>query len=243
MVKIKVVTVGHLPADFDRGKVKRWQSSVFEIIGDIESYSLAGQSDGINWAFTDDALNQELPKKHDEDFLVAIVNVPIEMNYYFRRLSRNTVVLTFHQIKDILNHYNVPIENAVFRLLYASSLVFKRFENEIPESKNIADFAHDETRGCLFDMTGIKSDVVYSCHKPIICPECVERLKSDRVSKEIIQTTQKEILKIQKPMFYRLGDFIKKHPIWSLIISASSALLLGIFSSLLATFIYEKLLR
>src|SRR5208283_5115351 len=49
----------------------------------------------------------------------CIVNVPIQDNWYSRRLGNNQVVFTFHQINEFLEHFNIPIENVIYRLLYA----------------------------------------------------------------------------------------------------------------------------
>ena len=101
------------------------------------------------------------------------------------------------------------------------------------------NFTHDETRGCLFDMNGIKTDIIYSCHQPIICPYCTEKLKQEKVSNEVISKIKKEISNIKKPLFYQLAEFVKKHPIWSLVISAITAVVLGAMGSFIATVIYE----
>ncbi|MDH5547015.1 MAG: hypothetical protein OEZ43_15595 [Gammaproteobacteria bacterium] len=238
-VKITVATIGYMPAEFDRKKLKDWKSKVFSIVGEIESYSLTKDSDGYDWEFKDEGLEDVLPEKFAGDFLIAIVNVPIELNWYSRRLTNNRVVFTFHEIKEILNWSNIPLENVIYRLLYAYTLVFKRNGARIPLNQEQTNFTHDETRGCLFDMNGIKSDVVYSCHEPIICADCVERLRKEKVSNDAIEIIQKEIKKIRKPLYYRFIDFIKKHPIWSLIISALSAIILGAIGSYIGTVFYE----
>ena len=186
-----------MPSDFDKRKIKSWKSALFTVVGDIENYSLTQDSDGYGWEFTDENLEQILPKQFQGNFLIAIVNVPIELNWYSRRLSNNRVVFTFHEIKDILEHFNIPLENAVFRLLYAYTFLFKRSGERIPLNDEPTNFTHDETRGCLFDMNGIKTDIVYSLHKPIICPDCVERLRKEKVSNETISKAQKEIVKIK----------------------------------------------
>jgi len=191
MTKIKLVSIGHLPANFNKAKMKNWKSSIFQINGDIESYSLTSDSDGANWEFSDKALESQLPAKFEGDFLIAIVNVPIELNWYSRRLGDNKVVFTFHEIRDILSFYNIPLENVIYRLLYAYTLVFQKYGNRLPQASEITNFTHDETRSCLFDMNGIKTDIIYSCNKPIICPECIERLKRDRVPEETIKKLKK----------------------------------------------------
>lgn len=92
--RITVATVGHMPADFDRKKIENWKSSIFEITGHIESYSLTCDSDGEDWEFSDKALETVLPNNFNGEFLVAIVNVPIELNWYSRRLSANRVTFS-----------------------------------------------------------------------------------------------------------------------------------------------------
>lgn len=154
--RISVVTVGHMPSEFDKRKVTNWSSEVFSIQGAVENYSLTTDSDGHDWEFSDKNLEETLPEQFDADFLIAIVNVPLELNWYSRRLSNNRVVFTFHEIKDILDHYNIPLENVVYRLLYAYTLVFKRSGLKIPLDEEVTNFTHDETRGCLFDMNGNK---------------------------------------------------------------------------------------
>ncbi len=52
-MKITVVTIGHMPAEFNKGKIENWKSSILEIPGEIESYSLTKDSDGYDWEFTD----------------------------------------------------------------------------------------------------------------------------------------------------------------------------------------------
>lgn len=239
--KIIVATVGHMPADFNRQKIKEWNSSVFEIVDGIESYSLTCDSDGHDWEFTDEALEKVLPKNFNGELLIAIVNVPIELNWYSRRLSENRVVFSFHEIKEILRFSNIPLENVIYRLLYAYTLLYKRSGNRIPANAEHTNFTHDETRGCLFDMNGIKTDVVYSCHNPVICPDCVERLRREKVSDETIAQCQSEIRRIRKSLFYRITDFIKQHPLWSLAISAATAIILGAFGSVLGSYVYEAI--
>ena len=237
--KITIATIGHMPVDLNKSKITNWKSSVFSITGEIESYSLNKDSDGDDWEYTDSSLEEVLPETFGGDYLIAIVNVPIELNWYTRCLSNNRIVFTFHEIKEILIHSNIPLENIIYRALYSYTLLFKRSGNRIPMIDEHTNFAHDETRGCLFDMNGLKTDIIYSCHNPIICPHCIEKLKQERVSNEVISKIQSEIAKIKKPLFYQLADFVKKHPIWSLFISATAAIVLGAIGSYIAAVIHE----
>jgi len=238
-VRIKLATIGDLSIDFQAQKILCWKSSVFEIVGAIDNYALRCDSDGEDWAFSDKLVKSQLPKKFDADFMIAIVNFPIQENWYSRRLGNNQVVFTFHQINEILDHVNIPMENVIYRLLYAYSLLYKRAGDKIPDFGEVSGFTHDETRGCLFDMNGIKTDLIASCDSPIICDECQERLKKERVPKFLIESTQKEIRRIRKDLYYRVLGFVRKYPIWSLAMSSLLALLIGMAGSLIASFIYD----
>ena len=238
--QIRLAVVGQLPPDFDPKDLLRWQSSVFQIIPSIESFQLNDDAQGEDWEYTDQQFEEYLPK-HDSSFLVLLVNVKLENNWYVRRLSRNRVVFSFHELDQILRFHSIPLKNVALRVLYAASLVYRRYENRIPPAAERTNYAHDETRGCLFDMNASKLDIIYSCHAPRLCEYCVSQLKIARVSNEVIDSVQEEIRRIQKPLFNRMLDFVKSHPLWSILISLSTALVLGIAASIVAAFIYDAL--
>ncbi|MFQ2051964.1 hypothetical protein [Aeromonas veronii] len=240
-VKIKLVTIGHLPLHLNLQHISAWKSEIFELIGGIDNFNLRCDSDGSDWEFSDELLRNQLPNCTGADFLLAIVNVPIEDNWYSRRLGNNQIVFTFSQIRDFLVWENIPLENAIFRVLYAYTLLYLRSGNKIPEYGEAPSFTHDETRGCLFDMNGIKSDLVESCNKPVVCSECEERLRNERVSNQKINTVQKEIRKIRKHLYYRVFDFVKAKPVIALVISSAFAIFLGVAGSLLASVIYDSI--
>ena len=242
-VKIKLVILGQLPVDLDKIKLTKWQSDVFEIVGQIDNYTITNNADGPRWEFTDENIETQLPETFEGDFLIAMTHVPLEDNYYARRFTNGRICMTFYEMADILNLSNIPIENLVYRLIYSYALIYKRHGNRIPSRDEVTTFTHDETRGCLFDMNGIKSDVVYSTNKPIICDSCVQRLTTERVPINTINKVKEELKEIKKSMYYRLADLIKKHPIWTLVLSTISALIIGSFGSLLATILWEKLLK
>lgn len=231
-VKIKLVTIGYLPQDVDLDKVKNWKSEIFQLIGNIENFALRTNSDGESWEFSDSLIKDQLPSISDVDFTIALVNIPIESNWYSRRVGDNKIVVTFHHIRDILRDSNIPLENVVLRLLYLYALAYREYGN-IPSVKEAVDFTHDETRGCIFDMNGIKTDLPASCDKPQICDECQERLRRSGVSNDTIMSAQQEIRRIRKNFYYRVIAFIKTHPIWALIISSIYAALLNIVTSLI----------
>src|ERR1700676_1737584 len=240
--KIAMVIMGQMPPDFTRERLRSWRSSLFEITGAIESCALSKDADGPNWEYSDKAMEDVLSTKVDGDFLFGIANIPLTSNYYSRRLTGNRVVVTLHEVAAIMREANIPIENAILRFLYSATLVYRRFGSKIPcTGENEYPFTHDETRGCLFDMNGFKADLVVSCHRPIICGDCVVRLRQERVTLETIEHVQRELRGIRKPLYFRLAGWVRAHPIVALIISAGAAILLGVIGSLIASYLYEAI--
>lgn len=240
-LRIRLITLGQMPAEFDKKVIKQIKSDVFELVGEIENYSLIRDSDGPSWEFSDDLLSNEITTDYTGDFLIALSNVPLEQNYYTRRLSDNRIIFTFHEIKEYFLFKNIPLENMIMRLLYGYSLIYRRSGNQIPEMIDLTNFTHDETRGCIFDMNGIKSDIVHSCVQPILCNDCIERLKRDRVSNDMIENVEKEIKGINKKLFYRISDFVKSNPVLAIVISSFAAIILGAIGSVIGSIIYSSL--
>ncbi|MFA0508353.1 MULTISPECIES: hypothetical protein [unclassified Vibrio] len=234
-IKIKIVSLGALPATFDRTVFDNFSSNIFSIEGRVESYEFRADSDLDDWGYSDVLLSTIVPKKRSTDFLVVLTSVPLEDNYYTRRIGDNTIVFTFHEVGGFLKFENIPLENVVKRLLYAYSLVYLRNGELIPHSAEIINFTHDDTRGCIFDMNGIKEDITHSCHDPKLCSDCSERLVQGTVSIDTINQTKKELKKIRKTQFYILADWVKVNPKLSIVISSVWAISLGVIGSLIAT--------
>lgn len=242
-IKIKIVILGNLPHRFNIQKIQQWQSNLFSIAEGIDYHSLTSDSDTIGWGYSDKLISTQLPDFQDSNFLLALTNVPLENDWYSRRLKNNKVIFTFHEIKDYLLYENIPLENVVLRILYAYSLGYMRSGGKIPEYHELSGFTHDETRGCLYDMNGIKFDLVESCVNPIICSDCEHKLSSGKVPLNLISDTRKELNKVKKDLYFRWVDFIKIHPILSVMISLFSVVFFGSASSLIATLIYEELIK
>jgi hypothetical protein len=238
-VKIKLTFLGHVPYALDIKRIEKWESELFEIVKPIDYYSITKDSDGPNWQFSDECIESQLPKDFDGDILIAVTKVPIQKNYYARRVANNRICLTFHEMSDVLQYYNIPLENLIFRVLYSASLVYKRYGNRIPESHEETHFAHDETRGCIFDMNGIKSEIIYSTNRPQLCSSCIEVLKTEKIEANLLANIQKELRKIKKSFYYQVTDLIKAYPVWAIILTSLMAIIFGVIGSLLASFIYN----
>ena len=113
-------------------------------------------------------IEKQLPQRDNADLLLAVTNVPLQDSYFARRFTDNRICMTYNSMTEILKLDNIPLENLMLRVLYSISFVYKRYGNRIPSMTEQTNFTHDETRGCIFDMNGNKTDVIYSLNKPQI---------------------------------------------------------------------------
>lgn len=237
-IKIKLIFLGHPPHNINISKIKNWESKLFEIVDPIDNHTITTNAD-VGWGFSDHNIENMLPN-NEADVLIAITSVPLEDNYYARRFTNNRLCITFSEIGDFLKYENIPLENLILRVLYSASFIYKRFNKQVPTNVEFTSYTHDETRGCLFDMNGIKNDIIYSTNKPILCDSCIQSLRDNRIESNLIDTVKTELKKINKPLYYRISDLIKDNPICAIIISALTAVILGAFGSLFASYLWER---
>lgn len=233
--------LGQVPRDLELSTITKWESSIFEVLKPIERLALRCDSDGIEWDYSDRAISLQLPNAEREEIVFCVTQVPLEDNWYARRLGGNKVVFTFHEIADYLRAENIPLANAVLRVLYGYSILYLGSGGSIPDYRVTTNFTHDETRGCLFDMNGIKQGIVESCDRPVLCDECCERLRLERISENTIAKVKTDLARIKKPAYYRIAQCVKHHPYWSLAMSTLFVMATGVTASLIAGYIFEFL--
>jgi len=160
---------------------------------------------------------------------IGFIDYPIENNYFGRNLLDEKVfVVSFYQVAEILQSQNIDIFNFMLSTIYrylTRNIVGKRI-------------AHDETRGCVFDMCGNKNDIIYSCQKLMLCNECENIIKSSEVPENFIKLLKNEIKYIRKQRYYQIIDFIKRHPLFSIFIGAMSTIILSFFATVLYNLIF-----
>ena len=235
-IKVKIGIIGFLPFSFNRKFIKKWKSDVFEIVGNIEQYHINSKSDTSSWGYSDSCLEQVLPKDNNADFVIGVTYIQLEDNYYARRLSSNRIVLSYFEMYQIFQQGHISVESFLLRTIYRYVLVFLGQE-KIPIQKEALKYLHDDSRGCIFDMNGYKSDVIFSLDRPKICDDCVIEIRRDKVSDNYITQIKKELRKIKKGRFYRIDECIRRRPILSFIISAVIVISLNLISNMVWKFI------
>ena len=245
-VKIRIIILGHLPHALDIEKIRKWKSDLFEVLKPINTVNIVGDSDGESWEYSDKNMESQLPERNEADVLLAVTNVPIESNYFARRYSNNRICMTYNEMTEILKLDNIPLENLLLRVLYSVAFVYRRYGNRIPLISEQTNFAHDETRGCVFDMNGIKSDVVYSLNKPQLCDSCINALTNIhkyKIEKNLIDKVQSELRGIKKGLYYQMMGFFKNWPKLTIFLSSLLAILFGVIGSTIGRILWELLIK
>lgn len=230
MIKIKIITLGHIKHRLDVERLTRWRSSIFKI---TTVDSVPELPDGeYDWQhFGDSELSFIQPSK-DVDITFAITEYSLQDNFYLRRLDKNIVVLSLYQTADACEWNDIPLENFLLRNLYELCAIFK-LEGSVPTSGIIPPIIHDDTRHCIFDMCGIKTDVVYSASLPKICDQCRSHMNSKQMTTGFVKSLEEELKRIKKPLYYRILSFVKRRPVWSIGITFAAGVFVELFSNLL----------
>lgn len=185
---------------------KNSRSKIFEIVS-VKEISLP-DADGYDWSYSDNLLSTLMKQPSDADIRLAFIDYPLEDNYFVRRLDKDTAVMTFYQAVDILKGGNVSLNNYALVSIYIACTTF--YQLEANRTVSVRSLFHDETRGCLFDMTGIKEDILLSVSEPQICYECESSMKKLLIDMDYLSVLKRELRKIKKPLYYKITDFVKK---------------------------------
>lgn len=229
-ISINLVTLGNLKYGVNFKEIASWRSNVFSAEHAHQVQAIP-DAEGADWQYTDQQLSSILQPSQTHDFTVGIINVPLERNYYLRRLGSNVIVLSLHQTAEILHYANFTIEGFIIKNLYEVCLIYHEYGGKVPES--IYSVAHDEIRGCLFDMNANKADIIFSSDKPTICPQCKVRIMQKQISNGLISAIEKELPRIKKAFYFRMLNYIKIHPIKALTISSIFAIILNVIASVI----------
>lgn len=235
-INLKIVCIGDLPRDFELRKIRDWKSSLFQIDQEISRIDLNGETNE-NWQFHDQMLSKKVDSSPNQ-VVLALINEPLEDNYYCRVLTDRRAVITFFEVQEILESSNVPLENFVIRSIYR--LVFVQLRKQFSDIQAAYKSSHHATRGCLNDMNGIKHYLSNSCVQPIICHGCEEKMRIDKVDIETIRIAKVELTRLKKNLYFRMQDLVKKYPLRALLLSSLFAFSVGIVGNLVASALYDS---
>lgn len=234
---VALVSLGHQKQPIDGAFLGSWSSKIIKLrYGAAIEFTPNAQ--GRRWEYPDTQLRELVRPVEGADLTVAIVSAPIERNFYSRRLGNNLVVFSIHEMTHILNAGHFRIEHFLLRNIYQIAIYFHALGGTVPDSDELS-WSHHDIRGCLFDMNSQKTDILYSMHQPTLCDACRTRLRQKQVDSALIPALDNELRRIRRQLFYQAVDWVKSHPIYSLLITAVFAISLNVIASI----IFEKAKR
>lgn len=227
-LKVKIIIIGHADRIVDFQIIQKYNSKFFEC-SDLEHiYILPNcqKNDGyLDNVYSKPELIKLLENIQFDGICIAVMNYRFDDNFYMHRLDGNKLCISIAGIEEILLRKSISIENFILKNLYEAFIFYKIFNNLVNDE--VYNFVHHDTRGCLFDLNGDKSDIIYNTESPIICEECQSKINTKSVPKGFIKSIQNELQKIHKPWIKSIEIFIKKYPL----------------ASILATFVFSTLIN
>ncbi|MFA5345897.1 MAG: hypothetical protein WC315_06470 [Candidatus Omnitrophota bacterium] len=233
MKKIMLCKLGHFKQPIDFKKIEGWCSGYFKIVHSDEVRNINVDHFNDDYTYPNVSILSDMGEDEDGiDLKIAIVDQPLEREFYMHRLEARKCVVSIFPVYDILKLANIPIENYIIRCVY-EAVVFL-YEGNGVVNENVYLIPHHETRGCLFDMNVFIEKIVYSSVTPIICDQCKARLNVLPLPENFVNNIQKELKRLKQPLYYRLEKLIKKNPVVSLLIASLLAIILNIIANFIS---------
>lgn len=231
--KIQLCLLGYQRFQDEIDKLSHYPSKLFEVSNCIIIKQLPDSD--LCWGYSDLAITNLLKEKkvnNDKyDLCICFIDAPIENNYFSRDLSKfdnKTILCSFYQVHSIFKENNIDVFN------YVHGTVLNRVvQIETLGEINENYYVHKDTRKCLYDMCGLKSDIALKYSEPKLCADCISKISSSAVDKDFISALEKEFNTFKKPLFDRIVEFVKKNPQLSIIITIVSTIIINILSSVI----------
>ncbi|ADQ78683.1 hypothetical protein Palpr_0524 [Paludibacter propionicigenes WB4] len=232
--KIALIKLGYVDRFVNFNKIKKWKSDLFEVT-EIYCREYLPESDVddnyFDLKYTKNKLGSIISCPSGSDFAVAIMPYRLVDNFYMHRVGGNCVIISLYEISDILIRDQISMENFITKQLY-EICALKYLAGDL-SSDEVYNFVHRDTRGCLFDMNGERTNILYNTEKPIICDSCKDRFKKEQINAKVISVLEKELKKIKKPPILQIEKHIKKYPLATMIMSGIVAIILNLLANLL----------
>jgi hypothetical protein len=232
--EIKLVILGASGGFFSLKKIEKHKSSFFKIVEVDHKVNLPEpEHDSVSLAqkYLDEQLIDIMGI--DKNILtIGIINCKLQNNFYLRRISHKTAVLSINTPLDILSESNISIENFIIKNIYEIVTMYI-ISNFKLDSEEAASLRHQDTRKCLFDLNGDISTIKYNTERPILCSACKDRISNANVPLDLTKKLEKELSKIKKGKITVIELKIKKYPLLSILITIILGIIINIISNII----------
>ena len=233
-ISIKIVLMGHLRHHLNLKSLQSVKSKYFKIetVEHIDNLPEPKNNDGyLSIVYAKDEISNFLKKTECSGICVGIMNYRFEDNFYMHRVGNNKMCISIAEIDHLLLENEISIENFIIKCIYEAVVFYKIFGNIVDD--RVYGFVHRDTRGCLFDLNGDTNDILYNTEKPNICDECCGKINHYSLPSDFLKTIKKELKNIKKPKIKAIEIFIRKYPLFSVLITFVISVVINIISSYL----------
>ncbi len=228
-VKIALVLLGTQLHMSTINKLRVYKSKIF-IINSVKTKADLPNTKSMDWSYSDTQIASFIEPDDHSDITIALLEDKIEGNFFMRRLGERVGAITFFQAAEIMADANIDLLNYLLVDIYEAVTLFVQGDKSLYPGREVCHYA---TRRCIFDMAGNKYDVVYACEQTCLCTECEAKLRSKVLPEKYIDTLKKELKHVRKSRYSRIMDFIKRKPLFSLLLTAITSIVLNLVASLL----------
>lgn len=232
--KITLIILGHASNLFSVKRIRNWKSTLFEIVN-IQTIVNLPESDVhdfyLDQKFAKDQLSKLVQCPIETDIAIGIIAYRFVDNFFIHRLGAKRVILSLYGINDLLSRESISTDNFILKHIY-EVLALKLLFNDI-DNDEVPSVVHRDTRGCLLDFNGDKQDVIFNTEQPKLCDTCKSEFKRRQIDANIVSDFERELKRINKPRVLRIELFIKRYPLFSVLISGLVAIILNVLASAL----------
>lgn len=153
-------------------------------------------------------------KKRDNDSYYIVLTNGMNYNNWFAAFNPFDASLGFVQTSgwDYLQLRNSHYAIAYHLVAIVTAMKF------FGQDESLYSFYHDKSRGCIFDFTGEKQEVIYKLQSGCICKDCLQSMAQKaagntssifflRAVKDIIEKTRKDLFEVNWDSFFSKFDY------------------------------------
>ena len=239
--KVALIQLGHTQHLVDFQSLRKWKSKLFSVtsLSRIDYMPESDVNDGyLDVKYSRDQLQSIVSCPSNCDFAVAIMPYRLTDNFYMHRINDKCIVISLHGIAEILSQDNISVEHFIIKQIYEISALFHLMLAQ--NSDDPYGFLHIDTRGCLLDYNGERTDILYNTEQPILCEECKAKFKRGQVDQDFIINLEKELKRIRKPLVLCVEKWIKNYPLLAVFISVFTTIILNIIATIICNILFEK---
>jgi hypothetical protein len=127
--------------------------------------------------------------------VICFIDSPLEGNYFRKKLTDNSSVISFYQTRELYNIKGHSIDKFILRHIYKTAI--RHMLNNCVDIKRINLRPHKNTEGCLYDFCSNKNEVVISADKlRPLCRDCELKLNAANLPNGFIDLLKKELSNI-----------------------------------------------